>query len=207
MTRSTFHEALLRVADQLEASVSELNVLDAVAGDGDLGVTVAHALKITRQHIAAMAEAEWPELLSSLGEKLEREAPSTAGTLLAAALEAGSKAAHATEGQAVVRVAAGAEAAARMVGRLGGAEIGQRTLLDSLVPAASALRDAAEQGSSWREALAAAAVAADAGARSTSEMIPHFGRAAWTPERALGHEDAGARLVERLFAAIAASSS
>jgi dihydroxyacetone kinase len=70
---------------------------------------------------------------------------------------------------------------------------GDRTVVDALGPAAEALADAARIGAPMRDALRAAAMAAVAGAAATADLVPRRGRAARSPERVGGHEDAGAR--------------
>jgi dihydroxyacetone kinase len=79
--------------------------------------------------------------------------------------------------------------------RLGGAEAGDRTMLDALLPAADAIESASGRGHSADAILQAAIAAADAGVEATKTMRPRLGRSAYVGERALGHADPGAYAV------------
>ena len=94
------------------------------------------------------------------------------------------------------------EAARDEIARRGKVGPGDRTMLDALAPAADTFRAAAEAGSGLGECLTAAAASADQAATSTIDMAATTGRAGWLAERARGHEDAGARLIAVIFAAM-----
>jgi dihydroxyacetone kinase len=200
---SDIASVFLAVAEALRAHADELNRLDAEAGDGDLGVTATNiAAAITRALSSSEAE-NLAKLLRSCGTAIAREAPSTAGTLLASGLlGAGRRVAEdPSEGADALAELLGAASGA--IAARGGAEPGSRTMLDALAPAARAARETASSGGSALEVLEAAAAAADTGTKATVTMPPRFGRAAWIPERAAGHEDAGARLVAIVLASAA----
>lgn len=74
----------------------------------------------------------------------------------------------------------------------GGAEKGDKTLLDALIPAAEALGKAASEGRTFGEGFRLAAIAAASGAESTKTMVASKGRASYLGERSLSHPDAGA---------------
>jgi dihydroxyacetone kinase len=86
---------------------------------------------------------------------------------------------------------------------LGGAGRGDRTMLDALMPACDALTDALIAGRRVRDALLAAADAAEAGARSTADLTPRRGRSSYLGRRALGHVDPGAEAVAVWLRAVA----
>jgi triose/dihydroxyacetone kinase / FAD-AMP lyase (cyclizing) len=87
---------------------------------------------------------------------------------------------------------------------LGGAHRGDRTMLDALVPAAEAFRDAIREGKA-AQALRKAADAAAEGARETAKLAPRHGRSSYLGERALGHVDPGAEAVAVWLVALAES--
>ncbi len=78
------------------------------------------------------------------------------------------------------------------IGELGGAAVGDRTMLDALVPAAEALTSGLHAGLSPAAALVEAVAAADRGAGATASMSPRRGRSSYLGDRALGHPDPGA---------------
>jgi dihydroxyacetone kinase len=189
------------VASDLAGRRDELNRLDGVAGDGDLGLTMAAAGTALRDLAPSLDALPEAEAIRRCGRELASKAPSTGGTLLAFALMGAAKAEVASGAGPVARAAAYLEAAASTIESRGGAKPGDRTMLDALVAAAAAVRAAAAAGQSPAWAARAAADAADAGARATTDMAATIGRAGWLAERAKGHEDAGARLIALIFEA------
>ena len=77
---------------------------------------------------------------------------------------------------------------------------GDKTMVDALVPAVEALRQAADQGSAPAEMLARAAAAAQQGAQGTRELQARFGRARNLGPRTIGHVDPGATSISLLLA-------
>ena len=174
------------------AAQDELCALDAAAGDGDLGATLAMGFTHLNRWLETFDGDDVGALLFAYGAELARTAPSTIGTLLATAyMRAGKQVSGLTELQGP-DVAALLEAAANGVAERGRADVGQRTILDAMFPSSSAAADAVEQGRDAQDAMRAAAIAARAGADATAQMEPQHGRAGWIKDRARGLEDAGA---------------
>jgi dihydroxyacetone kinase len=96
-------------------------------------------------------------------------------------------------------LAAGVQAGTDTVQRLGGAEVGDKTMVDAMVPTAAALTGAT--GGSLADALTAAAEAARQGAASTEELVAPRGRVSHVGEVARGVLDPGALTVGLFFAA------
>lgn len=204
MTDATgFVGLVLAVATELAEHRDELNRLDGVAGDGDLGLTVSTACRALLELAPTLESLPEPDAIRKCGMEIARKAPSTGGTLIAFALVAAAKADLGPDAAPLVRAAAYLEAAAASIAQRGQVESGDRTMLDALRPAADAVRTAADAAFEPAEAARTAAAAADAGARTTATMAAKVGRAGWLADRAAGHEDAGARLIARAFAAAA----
>jgi dihydroxyacetone kinase-like protein len=91
------------------------------------------------------------------------------------------------------------EAGLAAVSKHTAAKPGDKTLMDALAPAITTFRSAANAGKSVDEALRDAALAARAGAESTSGLIARFGRAKFLGEKTRGHQDPGANSVALLF--------
>lgn len=193
--------ALAATADQVEARADELNRLDAVAGDGDLGVTMGRAASVVRDLLAELDGQTLAQALKAMGLTIARNAPSTCGTLLATGLLSASRSVEATVEASAHTTATLLAAASAAITERGGAETGAKTLLDALVPAATASAKAADEGATLDATLVTAASAAELGAESTVEMRARFGRAGWLADRSAGHEDAGARLIAIIFRA------
>jgi phosphoenolpyruvate---glycerone phosphotransferase subunit DhaL len=189
-----------RVRERTERSQPELDRLDAIAGDGDHGVTMVVGWRAV---CAALAHAN----VATPGQALRRAAEAfadvggTAGPLWGTALlRAGRTLGDAGEVD-LGSLAFAAAAATQGMAERGRCAEGDRTVVDAMAPAAAALATAARSGTPLCEALRAAAVAAAAGAAATADLVPRRGRAARSPERVRGHEDAGARAVAVFWAA------
>jgi len=85
----------------------------------------------------------------------------------------------------------------------GRAEAGDKTMLDALLPARDALREAAGAGAELASGLAAAAAAAEEGMRATTPLVAKKGRASYLGERSAGHQDPGATSAYLLLKAAA----
>lgn len=175
--------ALLRVCDAIEAAEAELTRLDAAAGDGDLGASLARGAAALRA-LPPGALRDRATLLDQAAGALRRAIGGSSGPFIATGLLRAARAAPADA------LAAAAEA----IAALGGAQPGDRTMLDALLPAADAFRAGG---------LEAAARAARAGAEATASMAPRAGRATYLGERAVGLPDGGAVAVALVLEALA----
>lgn len=199
---------MLAAAEAVEASRDELCRLDAAAGDGDHGVTMALAARAVRQTLAASPDASGAELVTkvamAMGSVGGAIGPIYATGLLAIAGVV--RASLANQTLTVPQALACAEAAESAISGLGHAKRGDKTILDALDPAVTALREASAAGADVDNALDAAAVAAREGAASTAAMIASVGRASRLGERSRGLADPGASSFALIMDALAASS-
>jgi len=191
------------VAAALRGARDELNRLDGIAGDGDLGITASHAADALDELAPTLPADDPAAAARAIGLALARRAPSTGGTLIAFACLAAAKVELEDGAAGLATAAALLSAASAEIGRRGKVAPGDRTILDAVGPAAAALAAAAASGAAPRDAAAAAARAADEGARATAAMEATTGRAGWLADRARGHEDAGARLAAIVLEAAA----
>jgi phosphoenolpyruvate---glycerone phosphotransferase subunit DhaL len=205
---------LRRFAVAVRAVEGELTALDQRAGDGDFGANLLSGMDGVRRALDALPGA----LPGALSESLRRpETPLAAaaqvfldhvgGTsgplfgLLFQELAAAVGAAEAAPGTA--ELAAGTAAGAAAIQRVGEAAVGDKTMVDALVPAAEALLGSPAHGDPVR-ALQRAAVAAHRGARATSGLRARRGRASYTGDHSRGVPDPGALAVALLFASASA---
>ena len=188
-------DLLVAVGAELASHKDELNRLDGVAGDGDLGVTVTLAAEAIAAIASGIRGLTTPDALRQVGTEIARKAPSTSGTLVAFAFLAAGRVGGVDAEGAGPGAIPYLEAGARSIEERGKVSVGDRTMLDALRPGVDAFRVAIERGDPLPEAVRAAVTAADQGAAATAAMTPTVGRAAWLGERARDHEDAGARLV------------
>ena len=183
---------LLLLADDVEARSEELRQLDATIGDGDLGITIQLGSQGLREFLKSSPVLDIGQLLAKSGMSINKASPSTFGTLLASAFMAAGKAVVDKTSITPADLVTMGEAAVEGIKRRGHAEVGDKTMLDCLVPAVDAYKAETEDGGDLVAALAAAVAAADEGMRSTVDMLSKHGRASWHRENTVGVQDAGA---------------
>jgi dihydroxyacetone kinase-like protein len=187
-----FREGLRRAATAVEAANENLCMLDAAAGDGDLGTTLTAGFSRVRATLDSNPSADPGRMLKETGLELARSAPSTIGTLLAGGFIRAAPVLDGVNELDAAHVAAMLRAVSTSVAERGGAQAGERTVLDAMEPAALAAAQVDAAGGDAFQALAAAAEAAETGAEATTQMEPRHGRAGWIQDRARGSKDAGA---------------
>ena len=184
-------EAVLATLQQRQ---DELGKLDAFAGDGDHGVGMVrgaeNGLSAARDLAARGAGAQ--TVLAGAGALWSERAGGTSGALWGAVLAA---AGHALGDSEPVDTAAQVRAARDALDallRVGGAQPGDKTMLDAFIPAVETLEQEVQAGTPIGEAWSRAADAAEEAAQATAPMRPRIGRARPLAERSVGHADAGA---------------
>nr|WP_314093054.1 dihydroxyacetone kinase family protein [uncultured Shinella sp.] len=183
-----------RVADALKDAEKELGRIDAQAGDGDHGQGMRRGSAVAREAAdhAVAAGAGAASTLAAAGDAWADRAGGTSGAIWGLLLRAWSTALSddgAIDEAAVVK---GARTALEGVTRLGRARVGDKTLVDALVPFVETLEAAFASGMPLRDAWAEAASASQASADATARLAPKLGRARPIAERSIGHPDAGA---------------
>jgi dihydroxyacetone kinase/dihydroxyacetone kinase-like protein len=176
--------------------------LDGVVGDGDFGYSIARGFE--------KVLAEWDNLDHSLPGNFLKKVSSAivasvggvSGSIWGTAfLRAGVALGTKTE-ITYPDVIAMFRSAIEGIKKRGNAELGDKTLLDALVPAVDQLEKAFNEGKDTSVALSEAAVVARESAEATRPMIAKKGRAAYTGERSIGSLDAGAVAMAVLFEAV-----
>lgn len=199
LTRDDFLAALNKMADDLTAQAETLRALDAAIGDGDLGITISIGFAAFKEALESSEGQDIATLLMRAGMAFNRRAASTFGALFATMTMRAAREAKGLEVVGVPELARMVAAAAEGVRERGKADLGDKTMLDALVPAAEALQAAAEQGLALDEALARAVEAAERGVQATVEMKSKAGRASWFADRTQGVQDPGATAVHMML--------
>ncbi len=176
----------------------ELGELDRIAGDGDFAVNLASALRLTERGLAELADDAGAADTFAAVSTAFLNTGGTSGPLLGMWFRELARA-HRDEPEPVSALTAGISAGTATVQRLGGARPGDKTMVDAMVPAASALREASESGLDLPTALAKAATAAHEGADSTRHAAASMGRASYVGEAAAGVTDPGAAAIALFF--------
>ncbi len=199
LTRADVEAALRKQAEDLMAKADELRELDAAIGDGDLGITVTIGFQALCEALPQLEGADISTLLTRAGMAFNRKAASTFGALYATMLMRAARVAKGRDTIGAAEFAAMLSAAAEGVQERGKAQLGDKTMLDALVPAAQAAVAAVESGASLGEVAERAAQEADEGARATVGMRARAGRSSWFGERTEGVQDPGATAVSLML--------
>ena len=193
----TTREMIQAIADTVIDNVEELTELDRAIGDADHGVNLERGFKSVLAKIDTISERPINEALSEVGRTLILSVGGASGPLYGKLF--------ATIGQHLSnpneltkeRVVGACEQAIGVLKTLGRSDVGQKTMLDVLVPALDQLRVAngASSLNDLRERAHTAAL-------ETVPMIARRGRASFLGERSQGHMDPGARSSELIVAAV-----
>ena len=198
---------LNQMALDVEAQKDYLCELDGAVGDGDHGVSMTIGMRAVRRALLDLPEAPSPsEVFQSASDAYAIEVGATIGPLYEVAFIA---AADASAGKAQLDEGADWVAIYRAmfdaIQSLGGAELGDKTMLDSFHPAIEAMAASADSGADLATCLGVAATTARQAAIDTSGMMAKKGRASRLGARAIGHQDAGATSIAIILESISAS--
>lgn len=187
-------KALDQIKDVIAENESMLGDLDAVAGDGD------HGAGMTRGSKAAAEAAKWlvnegagaQTTLAGAGARWSEQAGGASGALWGAALIAAGNALGDDKNLDDKSFANAVSSFVKSIQNLGGANIGDKTMVDAQVPFAEVFESSISQGSQFVDAWNRAAVAASSAAKATADLIPKMGRARVLGEKSVGFQDPGA---------------
>ncbi|MFI8520669.1 dihydroxyacetone kinase subunit DhaL [Streptomyces sp. NPDC085481] len=188
-----FRAWLAAAAAAVDREADRLTELDSAIGDADHGANLKRGFAAVTAALEKEPPATPGAVLVAAGRQLISTVGGASGPLYGTLLRGTGKALGEEERVSRAALAEALAAGVAAVGRLGGAQVGDKTMLDALVPAAEAL------GASF----AAAREAAEAGALATVPLRARKGRASYLGERSIGHQDPGATSSALLLAALA----
>lgn len=199
MTGSELRVILDRALELLAKNEDELRDLDSAIGDGDLGITVSRGAEAARKAIAALPPTAMPsEIIRMFATTIASANPSSFSALVATGLLAAARSVAGSESLTNGDVVTMAQQAVPAIAKRGKAEVGDKTMLDAIVPSVAALEANPSDG-----ALEAMIAAARKGVDDTAKGLSRKGRAAWLGERTIGHPDPGAMAYLRFLEALA----
>jgi phosphoenolpyruvate---glycerone phosphotransferase subunit DhaL len=198
-TPSALLTAIKTTINDHEEEVAEL---DRAIGDGDHVVNLQRgldALTDINEDLSAMdCSAAFMKIGMTLMSTMGGASGSLFGTLFISMAKA-SKAQEINAGSFAEIFSQGVES----VKQRGKADLGEKTMLDTLIPVANSLQNSVNTNDTLNTALEKAKLVAVQGMQSTKDMIATKGRASFLGERAIGHIDAGARTSQLMICAIA----
>jgi D-erythrulose 4-kinase len=183
---------LAQVRDVVVEHEEELGKLDAIAGDGDHGIGMRRGVDAAAAAAEAASGSSVARILAAAGEAWSERAGGTSGALWGSAVIAAGRALGNKESYGASDAAGAVTAFASAITDLGKADVGDKTMVDALLPFRDAFLAELDGGAPVDRALAAAAAAAESAAARTAGLRPLKGRARPLAEKSLGHPDPGA---------------
>jgi len=188
----------------INANRARLSEIDGAIGDGDHGINMSKGFTTAGARLAA-APAGLAGSLGVLGDTLVNDVGGSMGPLYGTFFGSMSEALGDREFLDAPAFAAMLAAGLAAIQEIGSAKVGDKTLLDALVPARAAFEAALGGGLPFAECLARMAAAAEEGKESTRALVAKVGRAARLGERSRGVLDAGATSCALLLRSMASS--
>lgn len=194
-------QCLQAIAATIRENAEEVTALDQIIGDGDHVINLQRGIAALLEQSAELAGLDWPDAWQKIGMTLMTTVGGASGSLFGTLFVAMSKAAR---GPALSlqgftdSYGQGVEA----VKKRGRSDVGEKTMLDVLVPVAEALQRLAAADAPLATVLDEVVRTAEAGAESTRGMVPTKGRASFLGERAKDCMDPGAKTSQLMIAAV-----
>ena len=208
MSKASFSDvesAVLTIATVAVENEKYFGDLDAVVGDGDFGYSMARGFELVISDWDSFDRANIGTFLKKVAVVITSRIGGTSGPIWGTAfLRAGAAAGTETELEPA-QIVAMLRACIEGIKARGKSDVGDKTLLDALVPATDTIESSVGAGLDAAATLRAAAATARERAEATREMQAMRGRASYTGERSIGTLDAGAVAVAVMFEALADS--
>ncbi|MBZ0290714.1 MAG: dihydroxyacetone kinase subunit L, partial [Anaerolineae bacterium] len=180
---------VLDLVKTIQDNAAYLSEIDGAIGDGDHGINMKKGFTLAGERLGEQADLSGG--LRVVGDTLLTEIGGAMGPLYGTLfLEMAETCQGKTEIDAQT-FGKMLDAGVSAVQDLGGAKVGDKTLMDTLVPAHDAYAAALANGEGFAGALQKMAVAAEKGKESTRDLVAKIGRASRLGERSRGHLDAG----------------
>ena len=196
---------IVRYAGDVGEHRAELVKLDTAIGDGDHGTNMDRGMRKAVEKLDGLEGGDLAALLKAVGMALVSSVGGAAGPLYGTLFLQMGTASTGREELDLAGWANALEAGVKGVQARGKAEPGDKTMVDALLPAVAALRDAEQDGAALDDALRRSADAAEEGMRATIPLEARKGRASYLGPRSIGHQDPGATSSHLLLSAASAA--
>lgn len=197
---------ILQVVDAVSAAIAtheaEIESLDRALGDGDHYINVRRGVTTIAAMRDELAPLSADVALQRIGMKLLSTIGGASGPLFASFFLAMAKRLKESGAEDMAGIAAAFADGVEAIKQRGKSDVGEKTMLDVLIPVARTFSQQAEADAGLPVLLDAISVSAEQGMLSTRDMLATKGRAAFLGERAIGHIDAGAKSTQVMIAAV-----
>lgn len=193
-------EQIIAIIDAIFSAITnheaDIESLDRAIGDGDHYINMKRGSETIVQMKEELTSLDTESALNKIGMKLLSTIGGASGPLFASFFINMSKTLKVNGDSSLLEIAAAFAAGVQAIMQRGKADVGEKTMLDVLVPVSVTFTQMAAQGESTANICDALCKVASDGLESTRNMIATKGRAAGLGERAIGHLDAGAKSCE-----------
>jgi dihydroxyacetone kinase-like protein len=188
-------------ADKMAEHRQELTDFDQAIGDGDHGINMSRGFKAVMEKLPTVSDKNIDDILKAVGMTLVSTVGGASGPLYGTAFMKAGAAVKGKEELSDEDVILAFDEAVGGIQFRGKAVQGEKTILDSMIPAINAIKASIAAGKSMSEALVDAETAAWDGVEYTKTIIATKGRASYLGERSIGHQDPGATSMAYVFQA------
>ncbi len=202
MNSSFIVSAAIAIQNTILLHESELESLDRAIGDGDHYINMKRGAQVIVEMQPELATLPPDAALNKIGMKLLSTIGGASGPLLASFFLAMAKVIKEAGDTSTSTIAGAFTAGVDSIRQRGKADIGEKTMLDVLIPVANQFTALATQSASTKEISKALTLTAEQGMLSTRDLIATKGRAAGLGERAIGHIDPGAKSCQLMIEAV-----
>jgi dihydroxyacetone kinase-like protein len=192
VTKAQILQWLQAVAVILEENKDYLTELDAAIGDADHGINMNRGFRKVVSQLPSVADKDIGSILKTVSMTLISNVGGASGPLYGTMFLRLSTVTTGKQNLNAQDMVAFFQAAIDGIVQRGKANLGDKTMLDALSPAADAFKQAINGGDNTLEALQQAVAAAEDGMQSTVPLVAKKGRASYLGERSRGHLDPGA---------------
>jgi dihydroxyacetone kinase-like protein len=199
--------ALESMCDTIEDEKEYLSELDGAIGDGDHGVNMAKCFREVKKKLTASSAEDVGVLFKQVGMVVLNSVGGAMGALYGTFFLKLSQESTAKSEVNLSDLVAMFQTGEQGILDIGKANLGDKTLIDTLSPAVRAIEAAEKKGTSLGGALADFEQAAKQGMESTRDMLAKIGRASRLGERTIGHQDAGATSCYFILRSLASATS
>lgn len=183
---------LNKIGDKIIEEKDFLTELDRPIGDNDHGINMAKGFTEVKKKLEGLSDADMGTIFKNIGMTLVSTVGGSSGPLYGTAFMKMGMTLGAKKEMSLEDFLAALQVGVEGVGQRGRSATEEKTMLDAMVPALNAMKEACAGGQDAKAALEAGVKAAQAGVEHTKELIATKGRASYVGERGIGHQDPGA---------------
>jgi dihydroxyacetone kinase-like protein len=197
-----FVDSMNILIDTVMENESYFCELDSAAGDGDFGSSLANGFRGIRSSWEMLNKNDIGAFMERCGMIMMEKCGGASGPIWGTAFRQAGHYAKGKEKMGLKELSDFFQAMVNGVQKMGGAKLGDKTLLDALIPATESLKSSASKREDMLLAFKKSVEAAENGAESTKEITAHKGRASYLGDRSIGYYDAGAKAIAVILSAI-----